>query len=59
MTHIERLANPVAITLPSGDWDIIQGLLTWEINHVRDDANRAAYLKTLEAMKHKIITENA
>lgn len=59
MTHIERMAKPVTITFASGNWDIIQGLLTREINHVRDDSNRAPYLATLDAMKQKIIRENA
>jgi len=47
MTQIQRMDRPVSITLPSADWDIIQGLLTGERNAVRDEGTRPEYLKTL------------
>ena len=58
MTHIQRLERPVSITLPAGDWDIIQGLLNGERNKVRDEGTRPEYLKTLERMRSEIIRKN-
>ena len=55
MSTTQRLSEPVTVTLPRGDWDVILGLLTtqewWQ---VRNDPNRAMYAATLERMRREI-----
>lgn len=58
MTHLQRMDRPVSITLPSADWDVIQGLITGERNMVRNERTRPEYLKTLERMRREIIRSN-
>lgn len=58
MTHVERMERPVSITLPSADWDVIQGLLTSERNTIRNERMRPEYLKTLERIRREIIRSN-
>lgn len=58
MTHVQRMERPVSITMPSADWDVIQGLITSERNMVRNERTRPDYLKTLERMRLEIIRRN-
>ena len=51
MITLEKMDLPVTVTLSSGDWDVIQGLLTQQMN-----CGRKPYTDTLARMRKAIIT---
>lgn len=49
-----KLARPVTVTLPSGDWDMVAGLLIQEATSVNGDANRKSYYYNLMEVRRLI-----
>ena len=56
MTQLEKMEIPVAVTMPSGNWDVIQGLLVREIIRAEDRLPmNLRYLENLRRMRESVI----
>jgi hypothetical protein len=59
MTSLQKLEQPVAVTLTAGQWDVVLTLVTVEWFKVRQEQGREAeaYTKTLHEIRQRIIRE--
>lgn len=55
MTQLDRTFKPVTVTLPSGDWDWIQGLITSKLLDIQQDHGRIPFTRRLEMVRRVLI----
>ncbi len=54
MTHLEKMAKPVTVTLSNGEWDVVLGQVTGEWSKVRSESDRKPYEETLQHIRQTI-----